>query len=100
MAIKFTDDEIFEILSKIVINSLRVDPNLVTRRARLFYDLGAESIDILEIRFHIEEAFGFKAKDDELAKSLGDGLSEGELEELFTVDSLVEFVKTCCRKEV
>jgi acyl carrier protein len=53
-----TQDEIFGKLKAILLESLSVDEDQVTPQARLQADLGAESIDFLDIMFRMERTFG------------------------------------------
>ncbi len=87
-----SDQEIFSVLSSIIIEALRVDRSEFNLDTRLFLDLSAESIDILDIRFRIEKAFGFKIQDQEIVRSLGEGLNQQQTLEKFTVASLVQFI--------
>ncbi len=50
--------EIFEKVKAILLESLSVDDDQVTPQARLRSDLGAESIDFLDIMFRLERTFG------------------------------------------
>jgi acyl carrier protein len=84
--------EIESRLRNIVVTALRVKPEQVTSAARLFLDLGAESIDIIDIRFNIEADFQLKVSDDEIERSLGEGLSAKEIAERLTFGRLCEFV--------
>jgi acyl carrier protein len=59
-------DEIFGKVKEVLVESLGVDDDEVTPQASLFGDLGAESIDILDISFQLEQAFGFKIAQGEL----------------------------------
>jgi acyl carrier protein len=94
-----TEGEIFARLSLILQDALRIEPAKVTPNARLFLDLGAESLDLLDIRFRVDEAFGFKTKEEELIRSLGDGLGAAEIEEKLTVRSVVLYIRNCvCEK--
>jgi acyl carrier protein len=61
-----TRDEIFGKVKDVLVESLGVDDDEVTPQASLFGDLGAESIDILDISFQLEQAFGFKIAQGEL----------------------------------
>ncbi len=54
----WTDGEMRTILGKILVESLGVDEAMVTRDASLVHDLGAESIDFLDISFKCQQAFG------------------------------------------
>lgn len=59
-------DEIYEKVKGVVIEALAVDEDEVTPEATLFGDLGAESIDMLDISFQLEQAFSFKIEQGEL----------------------------------
>ncbi|MFG0327972.1 MAG: acyl carrier protein [Phycisphaerales bacterium JB037] len=61
-----TRDEIFEKVQEVLVDALAVDEDEVTPGARLTTDLGAESIDFLDIVFKLEQAFGFKIEQGEL----------------------------------
>jgi acyl carrier protein len=61
-----TRDEIFGKVQHILVDALAVDEEEVTPEARLTVDLGAESIDILDISFKLDQAFGFKIQQGEL----------------------------------
>ena len=52
-------DEVFASLARLVGDALRVNPASITPETNLILDLNAESIDLVDIRFRIEEAFGF-----------------------------------------
>lgn len=55
-----THDEIFEKVQATLVEALGVDEDDVTRDASLRADLGAESIDFLDIVFRLERNFGIK----------------------------------------
>lgn len=61
-----TRDDIFEKVKGVLVDALGVDEDEVTPEARLTKDLGAESIDFLDITFKLEQAFGFKVPEGEL----------------------------------
>ncbi len=79
-------------LCKILVQALRVDPADVTAEARIYSDLGAESIDILDIQFQIEHAFGFTFDQNELLASLGQSLSAEEIDQRLTVRWCVDYI--------
>lgn len=54
----WTKDEIFEALREILIASLGVEKDAVRPDASLVNDLGAESIDFLDIGFKVKQTFG------------------------------------------
>ena len=59
-------DEILEQVQEVMIDALGVDDDEVTPEAMLMGDLGAESIDFLDIVFRLEKAFGIKIPREEL----------------------------------
>lgn len=61
-----TRDEILEKVREVLVDALAVDEDEVTPEASLAGDLGAESIDFLDIVFKLEQAFGFKIAQGEL----------------------------------
>ncbi len=79
-------DEIFQQVQEVLVDALAVDDDEVTYEATLMGDLGAESIDFLDIVFRLEKAFGTKIPREELfpAESLmnsSDFVSNGKLTE-------------------
>ncbi len=71
-----TNDEIFEKVQSTLVDALGVDEDDVTPDATLFKDLGAESIDLLDIVFRLERNFGIKIPRGELFL---DNVSDPEL---------------------
>ena len=61
-----THDEIYQKVQSTLVDALGVDEDDVTREATLFNDLGAESIDLLDIVFRLERNFGIKIPRGEL----------------------------------
>lgn len=61
-----THDEIFDKVQATLVDALGVDEDDVTPGATLFNDLGAESIDLLDIVFRLERNFGIKIPRGEL----------------------------------
>ena len=59
-------DDIFQEVQEVLIDALGVDDDEVTAEATLMGDLGAESIDFLDIVFRLEKAFGIKIPREEL----------------------------------
>jgi acyl carrier protein len=53
-------DEIFKKVQEVLVDALGVDEEEVTPTAVVRDDLGAESIDFLDIMFRLEKAFGIK----------------------------------------
>ena len=61
-----TNDEIFDKVRETLIDALGVDDDEVTPEATLVGDLGAESIDFLDIVFRLEKNFNVKIPRGEL----------------------------------
>ena len=61
-----TEDEVFEKVKETLVEALGVDDDEVTAEATLTGDLGAESIDFLDIVFRLEKAFNIKIPRGEL----------------------------------
>lgn len=61
-----TRDEIFGKVRDVLVDALAADEEDVTPSATLVGDLGAESIDFLDIVFKLEQAFGIKIGQGEL----------------------------------
>lgn len=59
-------DEIFENVQEVLVDALGLDDDEVTSDATLMGDLGAESIDFLDIVFRLEKAFDIKVPREEL----------------------------------
>jgi len=59
-------DEITQQVQEVLVDALGVDDDEVTAEATLMGDLGAESIDFLDIVFRLEKAFGIKIPREEL----------------------------------
>ncbi|MDH5356546.1 MAG: phosphopantetheine-binding protein [Gammaproteobacteria bacterium] len=86
-------EHILSELQNILVEALRVDPKEITPEARIFSDLGAESIDILDIQFQIERSFGLKLDQNELIENLGEDLSAHEIDEKLTVQWCLGYIE-------
>ena len=61
-----TSEDIYGKVARVLVESLNVDEDDLTLTATLQGDLGAESIDFLDIVFRLEREFGIKIPRDEL----------------------------------
>ncbi|MCP4647519.1 MAG: acyl carrier protein, partial [bacterium] len=68
-------------IAEIIVSRLNVKPEEVTTTANLKDDLGADSLDMVDLMMDLEDTFNLKISDDE-----GNNLQ--------TVGSVVEFLKT------
>lgn len=89
-----TDMDIEQEVCRIVCEVLVVPREIVTLDANLFDDLGAESIDILDLLFRLEELLGKKipiANLEAYANHEGNGQNTVHA---FTVRTLADFTKS------
>ncbi len=61
-----TSEEVFDKVREALVDALGVDDDEVTPEATMVGDLGAESIDFLDIVFKLEQAFGISIPREEL----------------------------------
>ena len=59
---------VFERVKKVVVEQLSVDESLVTENASFTGDLGADSLDTVELVMAFEEEFGTEIPDEEAEK--------------------------------
>jgi len=96
---EWTESEIYEKIRTIVSEALEVDSNAIKPDSMLIKELGAESIDILDIVFRLEKSFDLTIPEQSLRfdpKSIPDGKRP---DEYFTVQVIVDFVISRLAKE-
>ncbi len=71
----------FEKIVNIVVEQLGCDANTVTENSAIADDLGADSLDVVEMLMAIEENFGVIVPDEEIPnlKTIGDIVSYVEI---------------------
>lgn len=74
------NDEIFEKVKKIIIEQLSVADEAVTKEASFIDDLGADSLDVVELIMALEEEFDMEIPD-------------ADAEKIATVNDVVEYIK-------
>nr|YP_009395407.1 acyl carrier protein [Polysiphonia infestans]ARW64387.1 acyl carrier protein [Polysiphonia infestans] len=68
MSLKEKDSKIFETVRNIVAQQLGVEKKLVTLEANFANDLGADSLDTVELVMAIEEEFDIEIPDEDAEK--------------------------------
>ena len=65
---------VFEKVKEIIVSTLKLDPSKVTLEASLESDLGADSLDAVEVIMALEDEFGIEISDDaaQAIKTVGD----------------------------
>jgi acyl carrier protein len=61
-----TSDDVFTRVRALIADSLAVEASAITPQSRLIDDLGADSLDFVDLTFAIEKAFGVKLREAEL----------------------------------
>lgn len=75
-----TEEEIFEHIKGIIIDRLGVDEEKITYETSFQDDLGADSLDIVELIMEMEDEFN-------------EEISDEVVEQLTTVEKAVKFIK-------
>ena len=70
--------DVFERVKKIVVENLEVEADKVTEAASFIDDLGADSLDLVELVMAFEEEFGVEIEDEdqENIRTVGDAVTE------------------------
>lgn len=75
------NQDIFNKVKEIVVDVLVIDEDKVQPDSRLIADLGAESIDFLDLVFQLEKEFSIKIPRGQLEKNARGNLTEAEFEQ-------------------
>nr|YP_009398928.1 acyl carrier protein [Cliftonaea pectinata]ARW68137.1 acyl carrier protein [Cliftonaea pectinata] len=86
MSISETDSNIFEKVRNIVAQQLGVDEQQVTLEANFANDLGADSLDTVELVMAIEEEFNIQIPDE-------------DAEKIATLNQAVKFIEQAVKAE-
>ena len=75
-----SSEEVFDKVKEIIVEQLGVAENTVTSEASFIDDLGADSLDIVELIMALEEEFDMEIPD-------------ADAEKIVTVNDVVEYIK-------
>lgn len=75
-----TSDEVFERVKIIVAEKLGVEEDEISLSSELVEDLGADSLDLVDLVMAFEDEFGTKVEDE-------------EIESINTVEDIVKYIK-------
>lgn len=73
-------ESVYPKVREIIADVLVIDENDISKDSRLIVDLGAESIDFLDLVFQLEKEFGIKIPRGQLEKNARGDLAEDEFE--------------------
>ena len=92
------NQEIFNKVKDIIVDVLVIDEDKVQATSRLIADLGAESIDFLDLVFQLEKEFSIKIPRGQLEKNARGQLTEAEFEQngVLTEKGLVALKSYLC----
>src|SRR5512141_1050348 len=92
-----TEKDIFERLKPLLVEVLGVAPEKIRPESVLVSDLGAESIDLLDLSFRIEETFKVSIEANELERQAIQHLPGAMFEQngCLTEEALAELRKSC-----
>jgi acyl carrier protein len=71
----------FDRVVEIIANQLQMDIDMIDGSSKIMEDLGADSLDVVEMLMSMEESFGITVPDE-------------DIEELVTVDDVVAYVES------
>ncbi|HHY69858.1 MAG TPA: acyl carrier protein [Bacillota bacterium] len=75
-----TEDKLFEEVKKIIVDQLGIEESLVTKEASFIDDLGADSLEIVDLIMAFESEFGITIPDE-------------DAENLTTVKDAIEYLR-------
>ena len=75
-----TETEIIESLNTCIATTIGIKKELITLDSSLIIDLGADSLDLLDLVFSLEQAFGIEITRSEIEKRVRASIPEDEFE--------------------
>jgi acyl carrier protein len=74
-------DDIFKGIKECLADCIRADENEIDYNSKLIDDLGADSLDFLDIIFSLERRFDIKIQQGEIEKTARQGIKDEDFEE-------------------
>ena len=65
-----TDVELIQAVNEVFIDSFEIPPEKITPEARIFADLGLDSLDVVDLVAAIQKRFAVQVRDDERVRSI------------------------------
>ena len=94
-----TETEVYERVASVLSDALAIRPEEITPGASIMDDLNAESIDLLDLRFRVERAFGIRITAEDLAAAFQGATDVSQFRAAFTVQSLCDYIAYRLRKD-
>ena len=88
-----SETEILRELRTMLAEVLGLDAESITPEARIIDELGAESIDLLDLRFRLERAFDVRVTNEDFAVAVGNPTTAMEFRQRFTVEAVGAYVR-------
>jgi acyl carrier protein len=84
--------QILEGVSVCLIEALDIEENVISEESTIVGDLGADSLDLLDLIFRLEQQFGIKISPREIERRTREklGSTEVEIDGVYTPEMLVE----------
>lgn len=77
---------VYDVLKKLIVERLNLEPSSIKENASFLEDLGADSLEVVELIIAIEEEYGIEIPDE-------------DIEKIITVGDAVEYIKNKTGKD-
>jgi len=72
--------------------ALELEPDEITPGATILEDLGAESIDLLDLRFRLEKDLNLHITNEDLVKAFQGAETAAQFRKAFTVEAMIAYL--------
>lgn len=90
---QLVDRDILGEIASMVAEALQIDRTDLTPESRLILDLGAESIDFIDVQFRLEQKYDLVIEEGDIIAHIGAELTADDIAEQFTIQSIVDFIQ-------